>query len=114
MNYGYKVIAVVPTQQLYRKATKCLNKKIKVIRNSEFESFVATSLRKAPNKERFPMQERSQGEKQVYAAIPLFQNLSTLLYREQMKDYLPTSCSHLLFFEQLLIRRRSKPPPFLI
>jgi hypothetical protein len=46
----------VPNEQLYQKATRSLNRKVRILKYDEFENFVATPLEKAPNKKRFPPQ----------------------------------------------------------
>lgn len=56
VHHKYVVIAVVPDEQLYQNAKKCLNKKVRILRYNEFEKFVSTSLKKAPNRKRFPPQ----------------------------------------------------------
>jgi hypothetical protein len=54
LRHRYKVIIVVPTEQLYRKALKYLNNKVEIVRYRDFENFIVASLEKAPNKNAFP------------------------------------------------------------
>jgi hypothetical protein len=54
VRHKYKVIVVVPTEQIYRKAVKYLSSKVKIVRYRDFENFTETSLEKVPNQGRFP------------------------------------------------------------
>jgi hypothetical protein len=49
LHHKYKAIAVVPNEQLYQRATKYLSKKVKIVKYEDFDEFVVTSLKKAPN-----------------------------------------------------------------
>jgi hypothetical protein len=49
LHHGYRVIVVVPSEQLYQKAMRYLSRKAIILRYNEFENFVATSLKKVPN-----------------------------------------------------------------
>jgi uncharacterized protein (DUF433 family) len=62
IHYKYKAVAVVPNEQLYQRAIKCLSKKVKIVKYEDFDEFVATSLKKAPNKKRFLLTEKDRSE----------------------------------------------------
>jgi hypothetical protein len=83
-NNEYNVIAAVPSEQLYRKARRYLNKKVKVPRYGGFAKYVAISLKKAPNKKRFPPIGKNQSEEQVHPEdSALLQPLNTSQQRRR-------------------------------
>ncbi len=59
LHHKYKVVAVLPNEQLYQKAVKYLSKEVNMVKYSGLDKFVATSLKKVPNKESFPLTEKA-------------------------------------------------------
>jgi len=66
LRHGYRVIAVVPNEQIGQKATKHLSKKAEIVRYDDFENFVVTSLRKVPNKKRFSRHGEKLRRERIY------------------------------------------------